>query len=259
MKRALQAGVKKMLLPAVDSESVDRLRKMVEDYPDICFPMAGLHPTSVTSDYERELALVESQLKQADLDYVAVGEIGLDLYWDTTFIREQQEVLRRQLQFATEYQLPVVLHLRSAKKDNLPNTLSTTLDAYELFFDIWNGLQSEFQKAKNKKQNILGVMHCFSGTVDQAVRAIDLGFRIGVGGVVTYKNSLLQQVVSAIPIELIILETDAPYLAPVPHRGKRNESAYVADIARKVAEIKELSYDTVAEKTTQSAIQLFFS
>ncbi len=248
-----------MLLPAVDSESVDRLRKMVEDYPDICFPMAGLHPTSVTSDYERELALVESQLKQADLDYVAVGEIGLDLYWDTTFIREQQEVLRRQLQFATEYQLPVVLHLRSAKKENLPNTLSTTLDAYELFFDIWNGLQSEFQKAKNKKQNILGVMHCFSGTVDQAVRAIDLGFRIGVGGVVTYKNSLLQQVVSAIPIESIILETDAPYLAPVPHRGKRNESAYVADIARKVAEIKELSYDTVAEKTTQSAIQLFFS
>ena len=248
-----------MLLPAVDSESVDRLRKMVEDYPDICFPMAGLHPTSVTSDYERELALVKSQLKQADLDYVAVGEIGLDLYWDTTFIREQQEVLRRQLQFATEYQLPVVLHLRSAKKENLPNTLSTTLDAYELFFDIWNGLQSEFQKAKNKKQNILGVMHCFSGTVDQAVRAIDLGFRIGVGGVVTYKNSLLQQVVSAIPIESIILETDAPYLAPVPHRGKRNESAYVADIARKVAEIKELSYDTVAEKTTQSAIQLFFS
>ena len=248
-----------MLLPAVDSESVDRLRKMVEDYPDICFPMAGLHPTSVTSDYERELALVESQLKQADLDYVAVGEIGLDLYWDTTFIREQQEVLRRQLQFATEYQLPVVLHLRSAKKENLPNTLSTTLDAYELFFDIWNGLQSEFQKAKNKKQNILGVMHCFSGTMDQAVRAIDLGFRIGVGGVVTYKNSLLQQVVSAIPIESIILETDAPYLAPVPHRGKRNESAYVADIARKVAEIKELSYDTVAEKTTQSAIQLFFS
>lgn len=248
-----------MLLPAVDSESVDRLRKMVEDYPDICFPMAGLHPTSVTSDYERELALVESQLKQADLDYVAVGEIGLDLYWDTTFIREQQEVLIRQLQFATEYQLPVVLHLRSAKKENLPNTLSTTLDAYELFFDIWNGLQSEFQKAKNKKQNILGVMHCFSGTVDQAVRAIDLGFRIGVGGVVTYKNSLLQQVVSAIPIESIILETDAPYLAPVPHRGKRNESAYVADIARKVAEIKELSYDTVAEKTTQSAIQLFFS
>lgn len=248
-----------MLLPAVDSESVDRLRKMVEDYPDICFPMAGLHPTSVTSDYERELALVESQLKQADLDYVAVGEIGLDLYWDTTFIREQQEVLRRQLQFATEYQLPVVLHLRSAKKENLPNTLSTTLDAYELFFDIWNGLQSEFQKAKNKKQNILGVMHCFSGTVDQAVRAIDLGFRIGVGGVVTYKSSLLQQVVSAIPIESIILETDAPYLAPVPHRGKRNESAYVADIACKVAEIKELSYDTVAEKTTQSAIQLFFS
>lgn len=248
-----------MLLPAVDSESVDRLRKMVEDYPDICFPMAGLHPTSVTSDYERELALVESQLKQADLDYVAVGEIGLDLYWDTTFIREQQEVLRRQLQFATEYQLPVVLHLRSAKKENLPNTLSTTLDAYELFFEIWNGLQSEFQKAKNKKQNILGVMHCFSGTVDQAVRAIDLGFRIGVGGVVTYKNSLLQQVVSAIPIESIILETDAPYLAPVPHRGKRNESAYVADIACKVAEIKELSYDTVAEKTTQSAIQLFFS
>lgn len=248
-----------MLLPAVDSESVDRLRKMVEDYPDICFPMAGLHPTSVTSDYERELALVESQLKQSDLDYVAVGEIGLDLYWDTTFIREQQEVLRRQLQLATEYQLPVVLHLRSAKKENLPNTLSTTLDAYELFFEIWNGLQSEFQKAKNKKQNILGVMHCFSGTVDQAVRAIDLGFRIGVGGVVTYKNSLLQQVVSAIPIESIILETDAPYLAPVPHRGKRNESAYVADIARKVAEIKELSYDTVAEKTTQSAIQLFFS
>jgi len=248
-----------MLLPAVDSESVDRLRKMVEDYPDICFPMAGLHPTSVTADYERELALVESQLKQADLDYVAVGEIGLDLYWDTTFIREQQEVLRRQLQLATEYQLPVVLHLRSAKKEDLPNTLSTTLDAYELFFDIWNDHQSEFQKSKNKKQNILGVMHCFSGTVDQAVRAIDLGFRIGVGGVVTYKNSLLQQVVAAIPIESILLETDAPYLAPVPHRGKRNESAYVADIARKVAEIKDLSYDTVAGKTTQSAIQLFFS
>ena len=236
-----------MLLPAVDSESADRLRKMVEEYPDVCFPMAGLHPTSVSADYERELALVEAQLEQAELNYVAVGEIGLDLYWDTTFISEQRDVLKRQLLLADTYQLPVVLHLRSSKKDS-----PSPIDAYELFFDIWNDLHF-------RKHHALGVMHCFSGTVDQALRAIDLGFYIGVGGVVTYKNSLLQQVVAAVPVESILLETDAPYLAPVPHRGKRNESAYITDIAGKVAEIKNLSYDTVEEETTHSATQLFFS
>lgn len=244
VRRAIDAGVDKLLLPAVDSLSVDRLRQMVTNYPGVCFPMAGLHPTSVTHDYEHELQLVEQQLRQPEADYIAVGEIGLDLYWDTACLTEQKEVLLRQLQLANQHRLPVVLHLRSPKEPT-PDT-----DAYELFFTIWNTLMAE-------TQNSPGVMHCYSGTIAQARQAVQLGFAIGVGGVVTYKNSVLQQVVADIPLENIVVETDSPYLAPIPHRGRRNESAYITDIVGKIADIKGLDEATVAQQTTQNALNLF--
>lgn len=255
VSRALDAGVDKLLLPAVDSQSAARLRQMVTDYPSVCFPMVGLHPTSVTHDFESELLLVEQQLRQPDADYIAVGEIGLDLYWDTTYLAEQQTVLKRQLRLADQYRLPVVLHLRSSKEPS-PET-----NAYELFFNIWNTLSAEQQNpnslVSDKLLNSPGVMHCFSGSVAQAQRAVQCGFAIGVGGVVTYKNALLQQVVTAIPLEHIVVETDSPYLAPVPHRGRRNESAYIPDIVRKIADIKGIDEATVAHQTTQNALALF--
>ncbi|MBO4751485.1 MAG: TatD family hydrolase [Bacteroidales bacterium] len=243
VKRALDADVHKLLLPAVDSQSAERLRQMVARYPRVCYAMAGLHPTSVTHDYQRELQLVEEQLQHPS-DYIAVGEIGLDLYWDKTFLAEQQVVLTRQLLLASQCSLPVVLHLRSAKE-----AATSDDDAYELFFKLWSALP--------ENQRPTGVMHCYSGSVSQALRAVDCGFSIGVGGVVTYKNALLQQVVAALPIESIVVETDSPYLAPVPHRGHRNESAYIPDIINKIAEIKALPAQTIAAQTTQNAQTIF--
>lgn len=244
VKRALAAGVDKLLLPAVDSQSVERLRQMVDRYPGVCYAMAGLHPTSVTHDYQHELQLVEEQLRQQTSGYIAVGEIGLDLYWDKTYLAEQQEVLKRQLLLANQYCMPIVLHLRSAKE-----VKDDSDDAYELFFKLWEALSED--------QRPTGVMHCYSGSVAQALRAVACGFSIGVGGVVTYKNALLQQVVAALPIENIVVETDSPYLAPVPHRGRRNESAYIPDIINKISEIKAIPADTVAQETTQTACKIF--
>lgn len=266
VKHAIEAGVTRLLLPAVDSSSYDALLKMVSNYPGICFGMAGLHPTSVNTDFERQLAFVEEAISQSSIQIIAVGEIGLDLYWDTTFKAQQIEALRRQIILAQEYNLPVVLHIRSAKnKQQLAGDAQTTADsniqpstfncndAYELFFEIWNDLQSQYPHLSKNP----GVMHCFSGTVEQALRAIELGFYIGVGGVVTYKNAELQQVAAAIPLQRILLETDSPYLAPVPYRGKRNESSYIVEVARKIAEIKHLSLETIAAQTTLNAETLF--
>lgn len=244
VQRALDAGVRKLLLPAIDSQSTDRLLQMAARYPNVCHPMAGLHPTSVTHDYHRELHHVELQLQHPQAAYIAVGEIGLDLYWDKTYLSQQIDALRQQLLLASRHRLPVVLHLRSAKQ---PAT--TDDDAYHLFFQLWQSLPPH--------QRPIGVMHCYSGTVAQALRAVECGFLIGVGGVVTYKNSLLQQVVSALPLETLLLETDSPYLAPVPHRGHRNESAYIPDILDKIAQLKSLPQQTIATQTTQNAQHLF--
>jgi len=274
LQRALKAGVSRLLLPAVDSSSFDALQSMVLSNPALCFPMVGLHPTSVDADFERELAFVEKTLNDNRMSYIAVGEVGLDLYWDTSFLPQQIEALRRQIEMARERDLPVVLHLRSAKKDN--NSAASRLsafdapDAYELFFKIWDDLQLEKSKnillgehqsrePKSQASSTVspGVMHCFSGSVYQALQAIGLGFFIGVGGVVTYKNAELQRVVEAIPLESILLETDSPYLAPVPYRGKRNESAYIVEVVNKIAEIKGCPVDQVAVQTTLNAETLF--
>lgn len=243
MARALECGVSKILLPAVDSKEHSALMSMVDDYEGVCYPMMGLHPTSVDANYQSELAEVSRWLAEYPERFVAIGEIGLDYYWDITYAAEQNEVLRCQLRWALERHLPVSLHLRNAKDGES--------DAYYDFFHL---IEKEFAE-----QQPGGVLHCFSGTVKQASYAVSKGFYLGIGGVVTYKNSLMADVVAAVPIENIVLETDAPYLAPVPHRGKRNESAYIVEVARKVAAIKDLTLDEVARQTTQNAEKLFFS
>ncbi len=233
IRRAIEAGVSPMFLPAIDSTTTQRQELLVDNYPENFFEMAGLHPTSVKENFEEELKLVQHQLFHGTRKYVAVGEIGLDFYWDRTFEQEQIEVLRRQIEWAKELHLPIALHIRKAH----------------------NELFNLLKKLNYKHYD--GVMHCFGGSVQEAQKAIELGFYIGVGGVVTFKNATLANVVAAIPLEKILLETDSPYLAPVPHRGKRNESAYVVEVAKKIAEIKQLPLEAVAEQTTQNAKALF--
>ena len=195
--------------------------------------MMGLHPTSVTADYANELELVRQKLFNPQAVYVGVGEIGLDLYWDKTFLEQQREVLKTQMRWAKELDLPVCLHVRKAYN--------------ELF-----GLLRDLNFGSYR-----GVMHCFGGSVQEANKAIEMGFHIGIGGVVTFKNATLASVAASIPLERILLETDAPYLAPVPYRGKRNESAYIPLIAAHIAALRGISVQQVAEVTTASATGLF--
>lgn len=231
--RAKGAGVKTLLLPAIDSQSTKRQQQMAEEYSDCCYEMAGLHPTSVTEDYETELQHVRELLDRRREHYVAIGEIGLDLYWDKTFEEQQKEVLRTQMKWAQEMGLPVALHVRKAHN--------------ELF-----GLLRDLNQSTYR-----GVMHCFGGSVREAQKAIEMGFHIGVGGVVTFKNATLANVATDIPLERIVLETDSPYLSPVPHRGQRNESAYVSLVAQKIAELRGITVEEVAEITTANARRLF--
>jgi TatD DNase family protein len=195
--------------------------------------MMGLHPTSVTADYASELELVRQKLFNPQAAYVGVGEIGLDLYWDKTFLEQQREVLKTQMRWAKELDLPVCLHVRKAYN--------------ELF-----GLLRDLNFGSYR-----GVMHCFGGSVQEANKAIEMGFHVGIGGVVTFKNATLASVAASIPLERILLETDAPYLAPVPYRGKRNESAYIPVIAEKIAALKGVSIAEVDEVTSASATVLF--
>ena len=231
--RAVAAGVEIMLLPAIDSNTMQRQQQLAEQYPDNFRQMAGLHPTSVGSNYEEELSLVERQLDENPDQYVGVGEIGLDLYWDTTHRAEQEEVLLRQMNMAERHNKPVALHIRNA---------------YTEFFGLMKQLNRE-------KYN--GVMHCFSGTLDEALLGVEMGYYLGIGGVLTYKKSLLPEIVRQIPIECLLLETDAPYLAPVPHRGRRNESAYIVNVAQMMADIKGKSIEYIADATSENARQLF--
>lgn len=235
LQRALAAGVSTMLLPDIDSSSTPRLRELYQSHPDCFRPMAGLHPTSVKEDYQQELELVHSALFDPNptTHYVALGEIGMDLYWDRTYEREQREALRTQMKWAFALDLPVALHIRKAHNE-----------VFGLLRDL-------------NRQTYQGVMHCFGGSVQEAYRAIEMGFYLGIGGVVTFKNATLAEVVKKVPLERLLLETDAPYLAPVPHRGKRNESAYISLIARHIAELRGLPYENVTEQTTENARKLF--
>ncbi len=233
IRRAIDAGVSYMFLPAIDSGHTDRLLEMAGNYPQHCFPMMGLHPTSVRENYPEELAHVEEMLAKPGVIFYAIGEIGIDLYWDRTFEQQQVEVFRRQLKLAVEYDLPVVIHTRNS------------MDIALQIVSEWPG------------NPLRGIFHCFSGNAVQAAQAIRLGFKLGIGGVITYRNSGLQKVVEHTPVEHLVLETDAPWLPPVPHRGERNEPSYIPLIAQKIAEIKNLSLETVAEITTNNAVDLF--
>lgn len=236
LQRALDAGVDLMLLPAIDRLSYARQEELARQHPQHFRQMMGLHPTSVTADFGADLELVRQKLfapAQPGQEYAAVGEIGLDLYWDKTFLEEQKEVLRQQMRWAQQLDLPVCLHVRNA---------------YNELFGLLRDLNCGTYR---------GVMHCFGSSVQEAHKAIEMGFHIGVGGVVTFKNATLAKVAAAVPLERIVLETDAPYLSPVPHRGQRNESAYIPLIAAKVAELRGISFEQVAETTTAAAKHLF--
>ena len=257
VQRALDAGVTTMLLPDIDSTSTPRLDALATQAikqsgnQAIFYRMAGLHPTSVKEDYEAELQHVHDRLfnssnspeidprsnslnsNNSPLKFIAVGEIGMDLYWDRTFEAQQREVLKTQLQWAVDLDLPVCLHIRKAH-----NEVFAVLR--EMNRPSWHG-----------------VMHCFGGSVQEAQRALEMGFHLGIGGVVTFKNATMADVVKAVPLDRLLLETDAPYLSPVPHRGQRNESAYIPLIAQKIADLKEISLAEVAAVTTASAKDLF--
>ncbi|MBI9037513.1 MAG: TatD family hydrolase [Bacteroidales bacterium] len=232
IKNAIDKGVKYMLLPNIDSNSINKMLEICNDYPNNCFPMLGLHPTSVKSNFIEELKKLKKYL--SNNTFYAIGEIGIDLYWDKTFIKEQVEAMMFQIFWAREYELPIVIHSRNS---------------FNEVFKILND---------SKFPGMRGVFHCFSGSVDQARKVIDeLGFKLGIGGVVTFKNSGLDKVVKEIALENIVLETDSPFLAPMPFRGKRNESAYTIIIAEKIAAIKNISIEEVAETTTKTALELF--
>jgi TatD DNase family protein len=220
-----------MLVPNVDASTAARVLEVCDKYAEICFPMAGLHPTSVKEDYAAELKAVEDQLGRSP--FIAIGEIGIDLYWDRTYYAEQQVAFVRQMHMAREARLPAVIHSRKSLE--------------ELILLI----------KKEQLQDIPAVFHCFPGSVEQAKLLTGLGYSLGIGGVVTFKNATMAEVVRQIPLEFLLLETDAPWLAPVPWRGKRNEPRYISLIAAKIAELKEVSLEEVAEKTTTAARSLF--
>jgi TatD DNase family protein len=231
VNRAIGAGVTKILLPNIDSSTIKLMLDLADRYPSTCYPMLGLHPTSVKDDYLEELELMEYWLGKRT--FYGIGEIGIDLYWDSTFIEQQIVAFRKQLNFAKELKLPVSIHMR---------------DSYNEVIE---------QVKKEYTPDLKGVFHCFSGNIDQAKEVVDLGFKIGVGGTVTFKNSGVDRVIAQLQPEDILLETDSPYLAPVPFRGKRNESAHLLLIANKVAELLVLPVARIAEITTKTASELF--
>ena len=228
--RAREAGVTDIYMPNIDSTSLPAMLALAARH-DWCHPMMGLHPCHVKENYKAELNIVEHELAKGG--YCGVGEVGIDHYWDKTFISEQEEAFRWQVAAAREARLPVIIHSRES-------------------LDLTIAIIQEMQDGR-----LSGIFHCFNGTQDQGRRIMDSGFLMGIGGVITYKNAGVDKVVSTLPLDSMVLETDSPYLSPVPYRGKRNESAYVALVAQKLAELLEISTDTVAMVTTENAARLF--
>ncbi|NNC83550.1 MAG: TatD family hydrolase [Flavobacteriales bacterium] len=232
MDHALGNGVDTILLPNIDRVSIDSLHRLVADFPEICKPMMGLHPCSVKADFQAELDHMRPLFEERD--YVAVGEIGIDMHWDKSTLPLQLEAFRQQIGWAKELDLPIVIHAR---------------ESFDEIFEVVDELNDA---------DLRGVFHCFTGTPDQARHILDYGgFKMGIGGVLTYKNAGLKETLKDIPIEHIVLETDAPYLSPVPFRGKRNESSYVLQVAIEMSKVYDLPITQVAEQTTQNAIELF--
>jgi len=254
--RAIHAGVNYMFLPNIDASSIRDLGSVLFGYPERIFGMMGLHPTSVKADYREQIGMIEMELHEHKERYCAIGEIGIDLYWDKTFATEQEDVFVRQLELALEFDLPAIIHTRNSM--DIALGICSELRAQESgqrARSTGKMATSQLQTANCKL--LRGVFHCFSGNIRQAEQAIGLGFKLGIGGVVTFKNSELQEVVKNVPLDQLLLETDAPFLAPVPFRGKRNEPAYIPLIAEKLAEIKQVSVEEVAEVTTRNALEMF--
>ena len=231
LQRAFAAGVTRIFLPNVDQSTTPAMMQVAGDYPDNCFPLMGLHPTSVNENYQEELAHVEAMLDQHK--FYGIGEIGIDLYWDKTFRDQQEEALKIQLGWASARSLPVVIHVRNSHAETVEIITKAALT------------------------NLSGIFHCFSGTLDQAKEIIGLGFHLGIGGVSTFKNSGLDQVLPHIDPKWIVLETDSPYLAPVPFRGQRNEPSYVANTAIRVAQFYGMPVEEFAEITTENSRKIF--
>lgn len=232
VQKAIDAGVSKMLLPNIDTASIESLHQLSKEFPKNCYPMMGLHPCSVTENWKEDLAIIKSWLDKGS--YIGVGEIGIDLYWDKSTKSIQQEAFAQQIIWAKELKLPIAIHVR---------------DAFNEAFEVVQTYNDD---------QLSGVFHCFTGNLEEANKVIGLGgFKLGLGGVLTFKNSGLDAIIKEVDLSHIILETDAPYLAPMPFRGKRNESAYVTYVASKLSEIKEISIEQVAAITTSNALALF--
>lgn len=231
IQRAINAGVSRFFIPAIDSTCTQAMYDLEQDFPENVFLMMGLHPTYVKDNYEAELAHVASEL--AKRKFYAIGEIGIDLYWDKTHLKEQQIAFRQQIQWAKQYKLPIVIHCREA------------------FDEIFEILEEE------KSPELFGIFHCFSGTYEQALQAISYNMLLGIGGVVTFKNGKIDQFLDRIDLRHIVLETDSPYLAPIPFRGKRNESSYVVNVAAKLATVYNLSVTEIAQITTENSKRVF--
>nr|WP_315220130.1 TatD family hydrolase [uncultured Flavobacterium sp.] len=231
IERAINAGVTRFFIPAIDAAATQSMYDLEQNYPDHVFLMMGLHPTYVKDNYEEELQHVKTEL--ARRKFYAVGEIGIDLYWDKTYLKEQKIAFRTQIQLAKKYKLPIVIHCREA------------------FYEIFEILEEE------KSEELFGIFHCFSGTYEQALQALSYNMKLGIGGVVTFKNGKIDQFLNQIDLKHIVLETDSPYLAPIPYRGKRNESSYLVNVITKLAQIYEVTEDEIAAITTQNSKDIF--
>ncbi|WP_224487699.1 TatD family hydrolase [Robertkochia flava] len=231
MQKAIESGVGRFFIPAIDASYIPSMLNLKASYPERVFLMAGLHPTHVKENYAEELEQAREMLETHKV--YGIGETGIDLYWDKTFLKEQQEAFRTQIRWAKELQLPVIIHCR---------------DAFQEVFEV---LESE------KDDRLFGIFHCFTGTAEDAQRAIDCNLKLGIGGVVTFKNGKIDKFLADFPLEHMVLETDSPYLAPVPYRGKRNESSYLLHVADKMAEVYGISVEEVAAVTTENSKKIF--
>jgi len=232
VQRAINSGVSRLFLPNIDSSSIDGMLTLQKQFPENCFAMMGLHPTSVGENYLEELKNIETQLNQQQ--FCAIGEIGIDLFWDKTYLKQQQEAFKIQINWSKERNLPFVIHCR---------------DSFNEIFEILDELNDDSMR---------GIFHCFTGNLLQANKVIQYGgFKLGIGGVVTFKNSGLEEVLKQVDIKHLVLETDSPYLAPVPYRGKRNESSYIVNVAEKLSDIYQIPIEKIAEITTQNSVEVF--
>lgn len=231
IQRALDAGVRRFFVPAIDSTYLNAMLDLEKSFPENIFLMMGLHPTHVKENFEEELAFVKHWLDKRN--FYAVGEIGIDLFWDKTSLKQQQIAFKTQIAWAKEKKLPIIIHCR---------------DAFDEIFEVLEEVNDD---------QLFGIFHCFSGNLEQAKKAISCNMKLGIGGVVTFKNGKIDQFLHEIPLEHVVLETDAPYLAPTPFRGKRNESGYITKVLDKLAEIYNLTSEEIAEITTQNSKNVF--